>query len=252
MALPSGRIPDGVASWTCGLVASDRRLGRTRPACHRDHRGHHAHSAAALRAHRRVHHGLLEHPGLRDDRRAVHRGLGYRALLASCRAGQSSAWASSPGSAGAFPAALGGHREPTERGRQADAVPPDERRPNQDAADGADPFPAMRRRGCCRDAGYQDAAQPERRGALQWNRDVAAAWVRGSRQSGQRARPGRGPAVCLDAEPALAAAAEPRADSAAQRALRARQGRLAPSRPAPRQPPPRGPEPVFPALPRAP
>jgi hypothetical protein len=137
-----------------------------RPACHRDHRGHHAHSAAALQARRPVHRGL-EHPGLRDDRRGVHRGLGHQALLASCLADQNSAWASSPGSAGAFPAPPGDRQEQTPRGRQADAAPPDERRRHQDAADGAGPFPAMRRRDCCRDAEYQDAGLPERRGALQ-------------------------------------------------------------------------------------
>ena len=68
---------------------------------------------------------------------------------------------------------------------------------------------------------YQDAAYQERRGALPWNQDVAAARHRASRQ------PEGVPAARLDAEPALAAV-EPRADSPARpprparRALRVR------------------------------
>jgi hypothetical protein len=135
------------------------------PACRRDHRGLRAHLEAALRAHHRGHHDReLHHPP--GDPRAVHRALGYQALLANCRAGQSFALASSPGSAEAFPGALGVLPDPTERARQADAVPQDERRPRQDAADGAGPFPVRRRRGCCPDVEYQDAAQLERREAL--------------------------------------------------------------------------------------
>jgi hypothetical protein len=134
---------------------SGRQPGRTRPACHRDHRGRRAHSVAALRVHHPGHHDPEHH--LRDDRQAVLRDHGYQAPLASCLADQSSAWASSPGWAGAFQAAQGVHRGQANRGRQADAVLQDERRPDQDAADAIDPSLVMKQMGCCRGAVYQDA-----------------------------------------------------------------------------------------------
>jgi hypothetical protein len=121
----------------------------------------------------------------------------------------------------------------------------------------------MRRRGCCRDAECQDAAWPERRGALQWNRDVAAALVQASRQSGRQALSGRVPVARLDvasaeAEPAGSPAQLAPLALRALRALRARPTPLAlrvrrsPSRQAPRQLPQWASERVPPALPRAP
>jgi hypothetical protein len=209
------------------------------PGCHRDHLGHHAHSAVARRAR---HRGLHDPERPCGDPRRAHHDRACLDRQAYCQADQSSAWASSPGWVVAFPEVLGDRPGLTERGRQADEVPQVGRCPRRDAAHVADPFPARRRTGCCQGAENRDAAQPERRGVLRSTPD--AALVRGHRalRRSERQEPlGPEPVARLDAEPTSAAAET--ADLLAPpglRARRVRRARRAGSPLAPLQPPPQG------------
>ena len=158
----------------------------------------------ARRAHRRGHHDPERRP--RDDRQRVRHDRVCLDRQVCCQADQSSAWASSPGWVVAFPELLADRLVPMGHGRQADASPQVERRPRLDAAHAADPFLARRRTGCCRAAGYRDAAEQERRGVLRWILDVAAVRRGALRRSERQARPGPGPVARLDAGPTSAAA----------------------------------------------
>ena len=216
----------------------DRRHGRTRPGCHRDHLGLHAHSVAAHRVHRQAHHDL-ERPHLFGDLRRVRRGHACPDRRACCRADQRSAWASSRGLDVACPQPLDGRRALRAGGRLADVVRQVGRRLHRHAARGADPFLARRRRDYCRAAGYQDAEQLGRRAVLQWTPAGAGVWDRAAHQCGRRAQLGRAPAARLDAEPPSAAVELP--------AHLVPLARLVASLPALRRRPPPEPERVLPA-----
>jgi hypothetical protein len=96
-------------------------------------------------------------------------------------------------------------------GRPADVVPRVGRRLHRHAARAADPFLVKMRRDCCQAAGYQDAAQLERRAVLRWTRDGAGVRERAAHQCGRRAQLGRAPAARSDAERPSAAAERPSA-----------------------------------------
>ncbi len=137
---------------TCDLVATDHRDDRRHLGCHHGHRDRHdrraGHHREVLRSHRR--HRVHDHRRGHDRRR--DRRHGHRAARSDRRA--SSAWASSPDSAGACPdAALLRDRHD----QRADVASPVHRRRHREAdGDGWSPCPDSRRTGCCRDVAGRD------------------------------------------------------------------------------------------------